>query len=1206
MGRLDFLTDDQREAVYNRGGALLVAAAAGSGKTRVLVERLLERVCDPNEGCDIDDFLIITYTNAAAAELRGKIMAGINERLADDPSNRRLRRQQMLCHRAHIGTIHSFCSSVLKENAQLAGLAPDFRVADESESALLRRQAVEELLDSCYENMRPEFGRLLDNVSSGQDDSKLADIILEAYSTLQSHPYPQKWCDEQAELLGLDGVEDLSQTKWGEELMSYAKTKARFLQQQLREAHDDYAFDEKYTLAYGPSVEATLAALDAFCAALEGSWDGAFLCCDIPFPKAKALKGDQYEDIKALRTRVKKACEEFPKIFSGPSAQYLIDMLVSADVTRELLRLVGEFTAVYTQLKRSRGVIDFNDQEHLALSVLVDGETQLPTALAREISARFVEIMVDEYQDVNRVQELLIKAVSREESNLFMVGDVKQSIYRFRLADPSIFLEKYNAYPLACDAKPGQPRKVLLSRNFRSRKGVLDAVNCLFSDIMSTQLGEMEYTPAEYLYYGANYSPDKEPCVELWLCDAAGDGDGDEEENVNKTALEADWVARRILELKSTMRVADKDGDRPARWSDFAILMRTLSSRGSVYARVFALHSIPLSYGTGGSLFQTPEISFMLSLLSVIDNPRQDIPLISVLRSPVYGFTPDELADVRLAGGKDFYEALCARAEGDGKCRSFLKDLNALRLIAPELSTDRLIWHIYNVTDALGIYGAMPGGEERRSNLMLLFDHARRFENNGFKGLFQFITNLRELMERGEKLGQTEETVSADCVAMMTVHKSKGLEFPVVFMPDLTHRFNMRDTQKEVLMHRVVGPGLKMIDPVRRIRHDTVAHKAVARRIRTESLSEEMRVLYVGMTRAKEKLVMTAVCKDLVNTAEKLRSRVQRLPADPGLLITAASFADWVAPVVLNYGGANDPHLRGAEGEDSRAWSVRYEFGRSAAAVSADEDVAFDEPSAEEQPLEAEPVEELSVQADPQLRAEISRRLAFRYPYSAMSDLPSKLAPTELKGRLADEESALEAGEAPKLAGARRRSGGEIRRPDFAGAAPMTAAQEGTALHAFMEHSDWQRCAHIDSAKAELERIVAQGRLTKEEGDSVDLDSVVRFFTSPEGRLVLSAPKVYKEFKFSVLLPAADFFPGAGDDRVLLQGVVDCCAERDGRLTIIDFKTDRVDEDTVLERAEGYRGQLDAYAAAMESITGKPVVSEILYFTRKGIAVYLK
>ncbi len=1184
MGRLDMLTAEQKRAVTDRGGALLVSAAAGSGKTRVLVERLLERVCDPDEGCNIDDFLIITYTNAAAAELRGKIMEGINSRLADTPNDRRLRRQQMLCHRAHIGTIHSFCTTVLRENAQLASLAPDFRVADESESRLLRSKAMEDMLEACYENMTEGFAALLDTMSAGQDDSALADLVLETYGSLQSHPYPEKWCNEHIARLAMDGVTDLSLTPWGRELITYAKERAAFLLGRLDRVLEDWDTDEKFQKAYAPTIAATRGDLLAFIAALDEGWDAACAAAEISFPRAGQLRGEQYDGVKAIREQVKKAAKEFPGIFKAPSAQLIGDMALAAPVVKELLHLVMRFEKEYSALKRRRGVIDFNDQEHLALSLLVDSRTNEPSALARELSQRFCEVMVDEYQDVNRVQELIISSVTRGGRNLFMVGDVKQSIYRFRLADPTIFLEKYNAYPMAEDAADGQPRKVILSRNFRSREGVLEAANYLFSNIMSTGLGEMDYTPAEYLYPGAKYPPSDETCVELNILDLSGeDDDADDEAAPNKIAAEADWVARRMLRLKADYRVREGEGTRPARWSDFALLLRSLSGRGAIYTAALAAHGIPVASGKAESFFRAPEVSFMLSYLTVIDNPRQDIPLISVLRSPVYGFTPDELADVRLCGGSDFYAALVNAAGESDKCRAFVTQLDKLRITAPELSADRLIWHIYNLTDAMGIYGAMPGGEERRRNLMLLFDYARRFEQSGFKGLFQFVTNLRELMERGEELPAPEGGDGEDAVRIMSIHKSKGLEFPIVFMPDLTHRFNMADTKKDMLLHRDLGPGTRVTDSVRRIRYDTVAHRAAAGRIRTESLSEEMRVLYVGMTRAQEKLIMSAAYPDADKVIDKFTAASDSLPLDPGVLRSASGFADWVVPAVLMY----DAHGRG----EKPAWICRVEK-LSARTLKAE--------------IATEVEKAQTTAPAPELTQEIARRIAFRYPHANVEDLPSKLAPTELKGRVTDEEAALEAGEAPKLAGARRRGLVEIRRPDFAASAPMTAAQRGTALHSFMQYADWKRCADTDGALCELNRLVAEGRLSREQADTVDLPSVTRFFTSPEGRMVLSAPNIMREFKFSVLLPASAFFPGAGDDQVLMQGVVDCCIERDDKLIIIDFKTDAVDETTVLQRAEEYRGQLDAYALAMESITSKSVAQEILYFTRPGIAVYLR
>ena len=1176
------LTVQQRRAIEHGDGALLVSAAAGSGKTMVLTQRLLEQVCDPVQGADLDRYLVITYTNAAAAELREKIMDGLRLRLAEQPGNGRLRRQQLLCRRAQIGTIHSFCGNVIRENAARAGVLPDFRVADEGESRLLREAVAEELLESCYEEVTPAFAALLDTMSGGRDDSELKELILDAYASLQSQPDPEGWCRWQMEWTELSGVEDFAKTLWGREDVAFAAHRADYLIRRLQSVLDDWQGDEAFDKAYAPSVLGTLQALLDFRTALEQDWDTAQKLAVIPFARVGALRGEQYDGVKACRDQVKKAAALFPKIFRAPSAALLRELELAAPAVRELLDLVLRFTSRYEEAKRRRGVLDFGDLEHVALRLLVDSESGEPTRLAQELSLRFREVMVDEYQDVNRVQEAIIRAVSRNETNLFMVGDVKQSIYRFRLADPGIFLEKYDSYPDEETAQPGEKARLILSRNFRSRAGVLETVNFLFRNLMSQELGELDYGDDEALYPGREFPPlpdPEEPCVELNLLDVPAAEEGDEPgPKADRVRLEADYVARRIRELKQTVLLSDGEGTRPARWKDFAILLRVVSSRLDAVTGALERWGIPWTADGGERFFDQPEIGFMIALLTVLDNPRQDIPLISVLRSPVFGFTADELAEIRLHGGEDFYDALNAAAVSSAHCADFIRQLQELRRAVPELSCDRLIWKIYHETGLLGIYGAMQDGEERRRRLMLLFQYARDFEQNGFKGLFLFINHLRRRMAESQDLPAPASEGERDAVTIMSIHKSKGLQFPVVILPDLTHGFNLKDTQKPLLLHRQLGVGTRIIERDRRIRYATAAHGAVARRIRQEALSEELRVLYVALTRAEEKLVLFASYAQrptLENAEKKALELTEQLPPDPQALMGASCFADWILPVALRGEG-------------------RFRIRRAVLG-----------PVAGTAPQEAEAAPAAAEPAPPALLEEIRRRLAFRYPYAAAEDLPSKLSPTELKGRAVDEEAALEAGEAPRLGALRRRTR-EARRPDFAPRAALTAAQKGTAFHLVMQYGDWTCMATPQGAAEEVQRLLSCGMLTPQQAEAVDVFALQRFFDSPEGRRAVSAPDLRREFKFSVLLPASDFFRGAQEDNVLLQGVVDCFFETEDGVAILDFKTDAVDEEGAALRAEEYRGQLDAYAAALESILRRPVSREILFFVRPGKAVYLK
>ena len=1175
-------TPEQREAICNRGGALLVSAAAGSGKTRVLVERLLSRVTGENERCDIDDFLVITYTRAAAAELRGKIRGEIARRLARDPTNRHLRRQSALCHRAQISTIHGFCTEVLRENAGQAGITPDFRVADEGECTLIRESVLEDVLNERYERIDeiPEFSLLVDTMSAGRDDSKLVRLVLDAHGKLQSHADPGKWIDGQLEMLDLSGTHDAGETVWGRLVMARAQKTALYWLEEMRRTYEKMRAFPDFLKAYGDSFLASIDGISSFARALSEDWDTAAELSDVAFPTAR-ISG--YEAFKAVRTKCKKAMESLRDTFSCRSSELIEDMEAVRPAVSELLRLVRDFDAAYGKEKRRRGLVDFSDQEHLTVRLLLDGEGA-PTPLAREISRRFEEIMVDEYQDVNEVQDLIFQAVSKDAKNIFMVGDVKQSIYRFRLADPSIFLRKYLRYPDIGAAAEDEARRVILPDNFRSRAGILQAVNFLFKNIMSTDCGEMDYTKREYLKAGAAFPPSGEPSVELAVISAHRSEETDDEENLAKTDLEARCVARRIEELVTGgFAVSDGQGEmRPACYGDIVILLRSPKNKAERYAAALMERCIPVSLNQSENFYETVEISVTISLLSVIDNPLQDIPLISVLRSSVYGFTPDELAAIRSCDRtRDFYLALVTAAETDEKCRAFLSELDGYRRLAPELSSDRLIWHIYGKTGMLAVMGAMKNGPERRDNLMTLYETARRFEANGYRGLFSFITYLTRLMERGEEPAERSRAAAGNCVQIMSVHKSKGLEFPVVFLADTAKRLNFADARSPLLIHPALGVGAKRLDLSRRIEYPTLARLAVGDKIVGETLSEEMRILYVAMTRAREKLILLASYTDAEKELKKL------LPDDPGpiapeVLLHTKSAADWIVMAALRR-RESDALRFGAESavvrDEGEPWLVRL-IGASEIVRPRNRcDLPGEEPvSASEEDIRA-----------------LAAKFSFVYPHQAAVNLPSKLTATELKGRFSDIEAAEEAD--ATVADIEQRRTQNMRRPDFITRRKgLSPAEKGTALHLVMQYIDYEKCTGEDSIRREIGELVRRDMITPEQGRAVDPRKIDAFFRSELGRRVLTADRVYRELKFSLLVPAGTVVPEGGDDEILFQGVIDCCIEEEGVLTIIDFKTDLVNETTVSERANLYLPQIMSYARAMERMTKKPVESRILYF----------
>ena len=1192
------LTQEQSAAVNDRGGTLLVSAAAGSGKTRVLVERLLGRVED--EGLDIDRFLVITYTKAAAAELRGRVVEELSQRLAGDPTDGHLRRQQTLVYKAQISTVHSFCAQLLRESGQALDIDPDFRLCDEGEAGLLMRRALDEVLERRYEAIEEgsDFALLADTMGAGRDDARLVEIVLDIRSRVQSHPDPAAWLSEQERAFDLSGVTDAGETPWGALLLEDARRQSSYWLGRLAQALELCGLDTNLSANYAPTISATMEGLRTFLRGGDHGWDAAVAALPIPFPRAGSKKMTEdpraAEQVKSIRTVCKKRLDKLSDLLEDTSAGLLSDMGAVYPAVRGLFALIQDFEEEYTAEKARRGLLDFADLEHMAVKLLADPE------LAARYAGRYDEIMVDEYQDTNAVQNAIFSALSREGRNLFLVGDVKQSIYRFRLADPTIFLGKYRAFKPYTDAAEGEERRVILSQNFRSRPQVLLGANFVFKNIMSTEFGEMDYTEAEALHPGAAYLQEPEGedryRLELDALDLSGDGEEDEDtERTQRDLQEARFIAQRISELTGEgFPVADGEGGtRPARYGDIVILLRSPGAALHHYARALGERDIPWEAEGAGDFFSSTEVMVALSLLQIVDNPRQDVALISALRSPVYAFSADRLAQLRAASpDTDFYAAMERGAEEGGEdCVSFLRELGDLRFGAGDRDSYRLLWHIYDRANLLGVFGAMDEGETRQGNLLALCELARRFEGAGHKGLFGFLTYLTRLREKGDKLTVPQPGREGGGVRIMSIHRSKGLEFPVVFLAGLTRRLNREDMQKPILFHPRLGVGPKRLDTERMVEYPTLARRAVSRQLEYEMMAEELRLLYVAMTRAREKLILTCA---LTGGGDKLARLAEdaACPVEPQVLASCSCVGEWVLlPALVRPEAAE---LRAAAGaallppnaELGPAWDIRWVDGTPYEAA----------------PLLRGTAQNREGQALP-TPPDLAQRLAWTYPMGADVDIPSKLAATQLKGRALDEEIAAEAPPAPRVQGGE----GSLRSPRFAEEAfGLSPTQRGTALHLVMQYIDFSRSGSAGEIEQEIARLVEKRFLTPQQGEAVDSGRIDAFFSSPLGRELKTAPGLRREFKFSILVPAADYFPGAGaEERVLLQGVVDCYYETAEGITVVDFKTDRVNEKTMVDRAAEYRGQLMAYSRALTEVTGKPVVRRVLWFFSADAGVEL-
>ena len=1139
-------TSAQRSAIEESGRAVLVSAAAGSGKTRVLTERLLRRI---DSDADIDSFLVITFTKAAAAELKGRILDEISERLAVDPDNRRLRRQSALCAKTQIGTIDSFCQSFLRKHCHAAQLSPEFRVIEEDRAEAIKQRVIQRVLDACYEAPDENFRLLSDTVGAGRDDKRLADTVLELHRKTQSHARPELWLRQQLEALE-PAETDAGSTVWGAQMLEGMRDDALYWAQRMDEMCALAANDAVVAAKYGPGFAETALSLHNFARACSLGWDRARQALPISFPRLGTITNppdpELKEYTKAVRELCKKSCAKYDKLLSASSEKLIADMHKTAPAMRALIELTLRFDRAYAAEKRRRAEVDFADLEHLTAQLLTN-EDGSPTELARETSRRFCEIMVDEYQDVNRVQDDIFRALSKNGENLFMVGDVKQSIYRFRLADPLIFTEKYEKYAFLSDAAENEPVKIMLQENFRSRREVIDGINVVFSACMSKKLGEIDYDENALLRCGGVY--DDSGCApELILIDVKSD----EEDLRDKTEKEAAVVADKILKLMASgMTVSG----RALGYGDIALLMRSANSVGETYRRELILRGIPVAAGQGGSFFAATEITSLMSLLAILDNPHQDVALIAVLRSSVFGFTADELTGIRLCDREgDFYTALKKAAETNEKCAVFLETLNKLRSRSTDAPVDELLTFIYNELDLTAKCAAMQDAPQRLANLRMMLELSGRFAAGGFRGLHRFCRWLHQLAGRGGDMGAAG---ADDAVRIMTIHKSKGLEFPVVFLCDTSRRFNDADLKQTVLIHPELGLGAKVYDASRRLEYPGLARNAIKQRLRREMLSEEMRLLYVALTRARERLFVTAAVKD---PEKKMQSMMLQCtsPMSPEVLIGAQSMADWMIYAQLCSGG------------DTFKLSL----------VSAAEAAAQDDET--ELPHAA---------PDAALVERLRRSLAFSYPHEAAAHLPSKVTATELKH--------LEPGDG-EAASIAPKSQSRFRTPRLGDDRPLTPTQRGSAAHTLLQHIDYAKTGSETALREELSRLTEQKFLTPRQAESVDLGCILRLFASPIGRRIMNASRLWREFKFSLLCPAEKIFPGGEGESVLLQGVIDCMIEENGGITIIDYKTDRVHGDETLERAKGYAKQLEAYAYAAQRMTGRPVRECVLYFLYSG------
>lgn len=1152
------LTKEQQAVVNDRGGALLVSAAAGSGKTKVLVDRVLSRVADPAQRCNVDDFLMITFTQAAAAELRGKLIAALSELLAQKPDDRHLQRQMSRVYLAQISTVHAFCGTLLREYAHVLELPADFRVCDEEEAAQLRMRALTDTLEDAYHSVGevPKLAAALDMLGAGRDDRAIHGLILGLYSGVQCYADPSARVEALRKLLDVSACDDAGQTVWGEYLISEFQRYLTLCACSLRAACK--MIEETPSLApYLPTFNANVLSIEEL--AQETTWEGirtkkfdsgrlsSIRKCDAPEKK---------DYVQELRKSIANGVRAAQEKFILPSETALADLKLSGSALEGLLLLVADFSERYRRSKLQRHVLDYNDLEHDTLRLL--RSTNGITAAARELSQRYVEIMVDEYQDTNAVQDSIFSAISKDGRNLFFVGDVKQSIYRFRLADPGIFLKKYQEFVDYTEEREGEPRKILLSDNFRSHPAVLEAANAVFRLTMTERTGGLLYGDAEALHANRPNTDLGEPPVELHCIDMQN---VPKQPPVERGEIEAEFVARRIEALLQDSVIPEGEGLRAIRPDDIVILMRSPAKQGTYYLDALRRRGIAAVSG-GDDLFSAEEIHFLIAFLRVIDNPRQDIPLLTVLLSPVFGFTAEDLAELRVQErSAELYDALCASQ----RATEFCALLNTLRELSQRVHLRELLEEISERTLLRAVYASRLEPLQCARELDAFFALADRFEAAGRYSLNGFLRYLDAL---DEKNAAATEASAAGAVRLMSIHKSKGLEFPVVILADLCKGFNHTDARANVLSDSALGLGASVFDTRRRISYPTIAKSAISAHIDRENVSEEMRILYVAMTRAKYRLIMTCCDRNLVSRLKSI-SRDLEKPAPALLVESAACLADWVLMTALTRTEAGALFAAAGNSGCSEVQEMPWRITMNNGMNYLPEVMVAEE-------------RETANKFTPELFREMA------YLHDSATSAPTKLTATQLKGRSLDEEAAEQTRPKELL---------HFERPRFAeGELPLSPTERGTAIHLAMQFVRYENCATLAGVRSELERLGTLKMLTVQQLAAVAPEKLLRFFTSELGDFVRRAPKVVREFKFSILEDAAIYDASLAGEKVLLQGVTDCCVLEPDGLTILDFKSDHIKSGEEARRAEIYRGQLDAYARALSRIFELPVKRRILYF----------
>ncbi|MDG5473441.1 helicase-exonuclease AddAB subunit AddA [Jeotgalibacillus sp. ET6] len=1221
-------TDDQWQAIWAKDQDILVAAAAGSGKTAVLVERIIQKVLTDDNPINIDQLLVVTFTNASAAEMKHRVSQTLERALKEFPDSYHLRQQMSLINKASISTLHSFCLDVIRTYYYLIDIDPGFRIADQTEAELLKDEVLEELLEKKYLESSHAFIGLAESVTNDRSDDALHQLVRKLHTFSRSHANPDEWLKQIIDLHNVPEDYHINEHPLVDYLLFHIHLEIEGAIQ-LSKRSLEASMQPGGPYPRGENFQDDVTQLENLKnAATWTEMDEQIKL--ISFSRLKSCKGPEFdeerlEETKKWRDQVKKMMDSIRDTFFIRSPQsYLEDMRRMTGELKELVELVKEFNQRFSEEKEERGLVDFADLEHYCLAILSDpasvpGQPVQPSEAARHYQQKFKEVLVDEYQDTNMVQETilqLVKTGSEKNGNLFMVGDVKQSIYRFRLAEPNLFLRKYSAF-----SGEETGLKIDLSQNFRSRPQVLDAVNFLFRQVMGQQVGEIDYNKEAELVKGASYPEDQTISVQLTLIDQAAPEnerevpeDAMDEKELDKSRLEARHMIkeiRRMIEEGQQVYDAKLNRYRPMQFRDIVILSRSMTWTPDIMDE-FRHAGIPLYANISNGYFEATEVAIMVSLLKVIDNPHQDIPLASVLRSPIVRCSEEQLGNIRTAASSGTYwDAVQAFTLTGGKLEDeelndklerFMHQLSKWRSMARNGAMSELVWELYRDTQFYDFVGGTPGGKQRQANLRALYDRARQYESTSFRGLFRFLRFVERMRERGDDLGAARAlSEQEDVVRLMTIHSSKGLEFPIVFLSGMARPFNEMDLRGKFFLDKELGLALPYVQPEKRISYETLPQLAFKEKKKLENLAEEMRVLYVAMTRAKEKMYMSATLSDVSKSMKNWQASGDHknwlLPEYTRK--AAKSYMDWIGPALIRHPHAEKIQLKKPECllQDPSNWSIDIveASGIHKTEQSITKDAVYLKYVQDHQPV---PVKT-------NLSEEIKERLNWKYPFEQATKRRSKQSVSEIKrmNEVQDERSAFDFTGAPskKL----------FNRPKFMQEMKITPAEKGTIMHMVMQHVPLDKKPARSSIEELLNELVRRELLTADQRQVVDIDQILSFFESSIGIRLLNAHTVRREMPFTFVASAAELgLPSPQTDQqdnVLIQGVVDCLFKDEKGMVLLDYKTDRITDrfENGFEQARGvmqrrYSTQLSLYKLALEQTLNENIDETILYFFDGG------